>query len=66
VKVDIDASPGLARRFETMAVPTLLVLRDGDVVARQAGAAPVPALRAWLDEALPTDDGPAPGEETTS
>ncbi|MDD7968106.1 thioredoxin [Actinomycetospora lemnae] len=55
VKVDVDASPGLARRFETMAVPTLLVLRDGDVVARQAGAAPAPALRAWLDEALADD-----------
>lgn len=55
VKVDVDANPGLARRFETMAVPTLLVLRHGEVVARQAGAAPVPALRAWLDEALPAD-----------
>jgi thioredoxin 2 len=52
VTVDVDANPGVARRFETMAVPTLLVLRNGDVVARQAGAAPIPALRAWLDEAL--------------
>jgi thioredoxin 2 len=66
VKVDVDANPGIARRFETMAVPTLLVLRDGDVVARQAGAAPVPTLRAWLDQALPADAGPAPGDEETT
>ena len=52
VKVDVDAAPRLSQRFEIRAVPTLLVLRDGQVVARQHGAAPVPALRSWLDQAL--------------
>jgi thioredoxin 2 len=52
VKVDVDAAPRLAQRFEVRAVPTLLVLRDGEVIARQPGAAPVPVLRRWLDEAL--------------
>src|ERR1700754_4604200 len=52
VKVEIDAAPRLAQRFEVRAVPTLRVMRDGGVVARQAGAAPVPALRTWLNEAL--------------
>ena len=52
VKVDVDQAPRLGQRFEVRAVPTLLVLRDGEVAARQAGAAPVPALRRWLDEAL--------------
>jgi thioredoxin 2 len=33
-------------------VPTLLVLRGGEVAARQAGAAPVAVLRRWLDDAL--------------
>jgi thioredoxin 2 len=28
------------------------VLRDGEVLARQPGAAPEPALRSWLDGAL--------------
>jgi len=28
------------------------VLRDGRVAARQAGAAPAPALRAWLEQTL--------------
>ncbi|GAA4834472.1 thioredoxin [Actinomycetospora corticicola] len=66
VKVDIDANPGTARRFEVMAVPTLLVLRRGDVVARQAGAAPLPTLRTWLDESLGADAGTTPhAKETT-
>jgi thioredoxin 2 len=52
VKVDVDRSPGLSRRFDIQAIPTLLVLAEGSVVARQAGAPPAAALRAWLDEAL--------------
>lgn len=57
VKVDVDAAPRLSQRFDVRAVPTLLVLRDGEVIARQAGAAPVPVLRSWLDEALNAQTG---------
>jgi thioredoxin 2 len=52
VKVDVDHSPGLARRFDVQAVPTLLVMRDGQVVARQSGAATVDALRTWVQAAI--------------
>jgi len=52
VKVDVDRAPALGQRFQIQAVPTLLVLRGGEVAARQAGAAPVAALRRWLDDAL--------------
>jgi thioredoxin 2 len=34
------------------AIPTLMVLVDGKVAARQAGAAPAEVLRSWLDKAL--------------
>jgi hypothetical protein len=27
-------------------------MRNGDVIAQQAGATPLPALRSWLDEAM--------------
>jgi thioredoxin 2 len=37
-----------------MAIPTLLVLREGRVAARQTGAAPLAALRAWVDNAFTT------------
>lgn len=52
VKVDVDKSPGLSRRFDIQAIPTLMVLVDGKVAARQAGAAPAEVLRSWLDKAL--------------
>ena len=52
VKVDVDKSPALSRRFDVQAIPTLMVILDGKVVARQAGAAPANVLRSWLDGAL--------------
>ena len=52
VKVDVDKAPATSQRFSVQAVPTLLVVDGGEVVARQAGAAPVAALRSWLDQAL--------------
>jgi thioredoxin 2 len=52
VKVDVDSAPRLSQRFAVRAVPTLLLLRDGEVLAQQAGAAPEPALRRWVDGAL--------------
>jgi thioredoxin 2 len=54
VKIDVDRAPAISQRFSVQAVPTLLVLDGGQVVARQSGAAPVAALRSWLDEALTT------------
>ncbi len=52
VKVNVDESPELSRRFVVQGIPTLLLLRGGEVIARQTGAAPEAALRAWLDDAL--------------
>ena len=61
VKVDIDRSPKLSQRFDVKAVPTLMVLRDGKVLARQAGAAPANVLRDWLDKAIGVDQQSAQG-----
>lgn len=52
VKVDVDKSPALSRRFAVQAVPTLLILENGEAIARQAGAAPLEDLRGWLDDSL--------------
>ena len=42
VKVNVDTSPQISQRFGAQAIPTLLVLRRGQVIARQAGAVPRP------------------------
>jgi len=57
VKVDVDAAPRTAERFTVRAVPTLLVMDRGEVLARQSGAAPVPQLRTWLDQVLSENAG---------
>jgi thioredoxin 2 len=53
VKVNVDESPRLQQRFGIQSIPTLMLLRDGKVIARQVGAAPVDTLRAWLEQSLP-------------
>jgi len=52
VKVNVDEAPKLSERFTVLAIPTLLVMRDGQVIDRQAGAAPAPVLREWVRTAL--------------
>ncbi|WP_020076844.1 thioredoxin [Cryocola sp. 340MFSha3.1] len=52
VKVDVDRAPRLSSRFSVQAVPTLMILDHGEVIARQAGAAPVAVLRRWFDDAM--------------
>jgi thioredoxin 2 len=52
VKIDIERAPKLAQRFSVQAIPTLIVMYQGEVIARQPGAAPLDALRRWLDDAI--------------
>jgi thioredoxin 2 len=53
VKVNVDESPRLQQRFGIQSIPTLMLLRDGQLVARQVGAAPADTLRTWIDQSLP-------------
>ena len=52
VKVNVDESPKIQRRFGVQAIPTLMVLRNGQVAARRAGAAPAADLRKWVETAI--------------
>ena len=38
VKLNVDENPDLARRFEVMSIPTLIVFKDGEVAKRLVGA----------------------------
>jgi thioredoxin 2 len=61
VKVNVDAAPKIAQRFAVQAVPTLMVIRGTQVIARQAGAAPAAVLRTWLDGAFAASSSPTSG-----
>ena len=52
VKINVDESPSISQRFGVQGIPTLLVTRKGEVIARQTGAAPESTLRTWLEDAL--------------
>ncbi len=52
VRVDVESAAALARRLSVVVVPTLLVLRDGEEVARRAGAASAVQLRRWVGHTL--------------
>ncbi|HEY2198956.1 MAG TPA: thioredoxin [Mycobacterium sp.] len=54
VKVDVDSAPTISQRFSVRAVPTLLLIDHGQLLARRSGAAPVAALRDWVDQAMLT------------
>jgi thioredoxin 2 len=54
VKVNADDNPDVSRRFEVQAIPTLVLLDDGEVVDKQIGALPEHQLRSWLESKLPT------------
>jgi thioredoxin 2 len=52
VKVNVDESPRIQQRFGVQAIPTLLVLRGGQVVTSRAGAVPAAAIRTWVEQAI--------------
>jgi thioredoxin 2 len=52
VKVNVDGSRRIQERFGVRAIPTLMVLRQGQVAARRSGAAPAGDLRVWVEEVI--------------
>ena len=51
-KVNVDEEMALAEKFKVMSIPTLYVLKGGQVVDRAIGARPYEDLAAMLDKAL--------------
>ncbi|EWG97998.1 thioredoxin TrxC [Halomonas sp. BC04] len=51
-KLDTEAQQALAGRFGIRSIPTLIVFRGGQEVARQPGLLQGPQLRQWLEPHL--------------
>ncbi len=47
-KVNVDEEPGLARQFNVMSIPTLIVFKDGKAVNMSVGVQPKDAIVALL------------------
>jgi thioredoxin 2 len=51
-KVNTDEQPDLAGRFNIRSIPTLILFREGQELARQSGAVDASTLGRWLETAL--------------
>jgi thioredoxin 2 len=51
-KLDTEAQPQLAQRFNIRSIPTLIVLRRGREIARQSGALSAAQLQQFIEGAL--------------
>jgi putative thioredoxin len=57
VKVDVDAHPDLAERYQVRGIPAVKLFIDGGVADEFTGALPQSALEAWLAQRIPTAAG---------
>ena len=39
-KVNVDEEPELANKYDVMTIPTLMVIKDGEIVTQSSGARP--------------------------
>jgi len=51
-KVDVDVAPGIASKYGIRNVPTVIFIKNGEVVDKQVGAVPKSTLTAKLDAIL--------------
>ena len=52
VKVNVDESPAVSARLGVQGIPTMVLYRDGEEIARQVGALPGDQIRKWVDTSL--------------
>lgn len=50
-KINVDEQPELAAQFGVMSIPTLAVIKNGEVVKKAVGARPKDEILAMLEEA---------------
>jgi thioredoxin 1 len=51
-KLDVDSNPRTAAQYNVRSIPTILFLRDGQVVDQVVGAVPRPALENKIKQLL--------------
>lgn len=49
-KIDVDAQPELAAQFQIMSIPTLMVVKNGQITQRVVGARPKSQILALVQE----------------
>ena len=50
-KLNVDEDPEIAIRYHVASIPTLLLFKDGEVIAKSVGYSPKDELRAFFEKA---------------
>ena len=50
LKLDTEANPGVAARYDIRGIPNLIIFRHGKIVAQRAGAMDARTLTGWLEQ----------------
>ncbi len=51
-KVDVDKNQEIAAQFNVRSIPTIIIIKNGEVVERHVGATTKPVLKAKLEKHL--------------
>lgn len=60
-KVDVDQAPGTAKCFQIRSVPTLVLMRKGEMVSQQIGLRSSADIASWIKDALEPPHQPLGG-----
>jgi thioredoxin 1 len=52
VKLNVDENQNVATKYGIMSIPTLMIFKNGEMVARQVGAAPKQKLEQWINTSV--------------
>lgn len=52
IKVDIDQGYEIATRYDVQSLPTLMIIKDGQILDTRIGSKPLPVLIEWVKKYL--------------
>ena len=49
IKVDVDKHNELARKYSVMSIPTIFLMKNGEILEKNVGYTPLDTLEQWLN-----------------
>ena len=51
-KLNVDENPATSEKYEVASIPTILLFKDGEVIANRVGAATKETIKEWITSSL--------------
>ena len=52
IKVDVDQEGDLAAKYNVMSIPTVFILKDGEIVAKTGGMQPKSTMKSFIESSI--------------